>query len=1177
MVLSSSKPKTYLVPERERTDSPPSSLFGLAKTLFQFSDREVIQKCGLDAYFFLRYLKTLLVIFVPICAVVMPILIPLNYVGGIGQNLNVGENDADRNNTNTVVGLDTLAWGNVRNTHTSRRTAHLLMAILVVFWVCAVLFFELRVYIKVRQDYLTSAEHRLRASATTVLVNEIPGKWLTEEGLRGLFDVFPGGVRNVWLNRDLSVLLEKISVRDKVHRKLEQAETDLIKAAKKAQLKQRKADEKKERKEMKLKHMTKHEREERDAQEDAEARRMAEGEQGIQAGDHQDTPHIGSTLEELEPGTEVHEKGETSEKGHQREDSKGLRIFDPFAKVGQGLRGVVTKAGQGVDGQLETTNGFGVGIVTQRPARTQEANNVKAATADDTASRPSASDTLEAQPTGSHSVSAGSTKPIQKQGPQAPVGNTVRKLTNIDELYMSGETKFWQFWKPPTGGYASPIPQGEEASDYMAKQAATKKTAWQAFKESIPFLSKQEVETVEYQPAHNPENELLEEDQGEWSKYLKKKDRPTHLLPMFGVQALFGMPLISKKVDTIYWCREELAKLNLEIEEDQRHPERYPLMSSAFVQFEHQVAAHMACQSTVHHIPKHMAPRVIEINPRDVIWDNMNISWWQQWARTGGVVLFILAMVLLWAIPVAFSASLAQLDDLIRQNPWLEFLRANDSIETVANAVAGVLPAILLALLLVLVPIVLDLLAGFRGSKTGAQKSEFVQIFYFLFLFVQVFLIVSIASFFAASLGQLVENLQNLQSVNAVLDLLAENLPKAANYFFSYMILQALSTSSGTLLQIGTLFVWFILAKMMDSTARHKWARNTKLNTVNWGTFFPIYTNFACIGIIYSVIAPLISIFAIITFSLLWVAHRYSMLYVTRFESDTGGVLYPRAINQTFTGIYFMELCMAGLFFIEVDADNNAACTPHGIVMLVVLILTALYQIMLNRSFSPLFRYLPITFEDEAVLRDQAFERAQRRRFGIEDTDNESEDSFSDAPQSPRSARSNRRLRSPRIGDQNEDIEMDDMESKKGINLRNPMKQIGAWAKGGGNQVRKITNTDRQAIEYRKKQRQKDIEAQRAQGEALYGGINDDIEDLTPEERDTLVIHAFKHAALRARRPTVWIPRDDLGISDDEIRRTQAYSDHIWISNEGTALDSKVRVVYGKNPPDFSEVDVITL
>lgn len=90
-------------------------------------------------------------------------------------------------------------------------------------------------------------------------------------------------------------------------------------------------------------------------------------------------------------------------------------------------------------------------------------------------------------------------------------------------------------------------------------------------------------------------------------------------------------------------------------------------------------------------------------------------------------------------------------------------------------------------------------------------------------------------------------------------------------------------------------------------------------------------------------------------------------------------------------------------------------------------------------------------------------------------------------------------------------------------------------------------------------------------------GLNDEIEDLTPEERDKLVRRAFQHQALRAKRPVIWIPRDELGVSDDEILRTQQLSKHIWVSNEYTGLDGKGRVVYRRSPPDFSEVDLIEL
>ena len=108
-----------------------------------------------------------------------------------------------------------------------------------------------------------------------------------------------------------------------------------------------------------------------------------------------------------------------------------------------------------------------------------------------------------------------------------------------------------------------------------------------------------------------------------------------------------------------------------------------------------------------------------------------------------------------------------------------------------------------------------------------------------------------------------------------------------------------------------------------------------------------------------------------------------------------------------------------------------------------------------------------------------------------------------------------------------------------------------------------------------------DAESQASQtkaiGHALFSGIHDELEDLTPDERDRLVQRAFQHEALRARRPVIWIPRDDLGVSDDEIFRTQRYSKHIWVSNEYQALDGKCRAIFSRSPPDFSEVDLIQL
>ncbi|CZS91938.1 related to PHM7-similarity to A.thaliana hyp1 protein [Rhynchosporium agropyri] len=1195
------KPKTYLVPERERTDPPPRTPWGWLSAIFRFTDREVINKCGLDAYFFLRYLQTLLVIFIPLALVILPILIPLNYHGGRGNNY-ANETIGSPLEGPNVKGLDVLAWGNVRPSHTHRYWAHLILALVVIIWVCGVFFSELRIYIKVRQDYLTSAEHRLKASATTVLVSAIPSKWLTIEALSGLYDVFPGGIRNIWINRNFDELLEKIKERDEIFLQLEGAETELVRACKKAQKKQLEKDEKAYAKQS-MQKATKLDKQQKLKEENARAEVLAKS-GGISTEHEQQTPHtVDDAMDEeerraREQGTEngTHEKwkglnripgigGGLAAVG-QGFDAVGQGIGKGFNTVGDtvvgGARGA-RNVGRDINNQVETTNGFmnmDAGSVAEDDTYDQygryrgnlATRNAAAgpfgAGADNDAEKRRQQQDEEESPTSSRS-------PGIHGGDMKLPGNKTRQATHHHGGHdgaADGDRRHWgflKFWKAPAGGFASPVPTGYESGDEfpmtqrdggrsVSQPGEKPKGFFQKVKSVIPFLGGDEKEKPEYPVAYN--EEYKEDAHGAvWERYLKEKDRPTHKNPTAGWIPgwLTWIPFLGKKVDTIYWCRGELARLNLEIETDQKHPENFPLMNSAFIQFNHQVAAHMACQSVTHHVPKHMAPRTVEISPRDVIWDNMSIKWWEGWFRTAIVFGIVTGMVVLWTFPVAWTASLAQIESLANKYEWLRWLPKRIP-HKVLQGIAGVLPALVLGILLALVPMILKYLAGVQGAQTGVQKQRTVQNYYFAFLFTQVFLVVSISGGVSAALS-------NVRDITSIPNTLATQLPKAANYFFSYMILQALSTSSGTLLQIATLILWYLLPKLIDNTARQKWKRNTTLSTVTWGTFFPVYTNFACIGIIYSVVSPIIIIFVIITFTLLWVAHRYNMLYVTRFQLDTGGLLYPRAINQTFTGLYVMQLCMFGLFLLVRDDNDNASCIPQAIIMAVALVFTVLYQLLLNMSFGPLFNYLPITFEDEAVLRDEAFERAQARRLGLVD---EEEDGITEMPQHDGA------------------IEMSNItrgNSKYSkFNPVNIAQGAGTWAAKSGRQLKAKTmgNGTRESASphpHRRK-RHRDIEAQKKIADALYGGYNDEIEDLTPDERDVLVRHAFQHYALRARRPTVWIPRDDIGVSDDEVKRTREFAgNNIWISNVGAALDGKSRVVYGRNPPDFSEIDLINL
>ncbi|KFY90097.1 hypothetical protein V498_06181 [Pseudogymnoascus sp. VKM F-4517 (FW-2822)] len=104
----------------------------------------------------------------------------------------------------------------------------------------------------------------------------------------------------------------------------------------------------------------------------------------------------------------------------------------------------------------------------------------------------------------------------------------------------------------------------------------------------------------------------------------------------------------------------------------------------------------------------------------------------------------------------------------------------------------------------------------------------------------------------------------------------------------------------------------------------------------------------ACIGLVYSVIAPLILVFSMIYFGALWVLYRFYPPQLSDLELGATGLFYPTAIRQLMTGIYFMELCLAGLFFLVRDANGNATCTSQAIIMIVTMVFTALFHFSLD-------------------------------------------------------------------------------------------------------------------------------------------------------------------------------------------------------------------------------------
>ena len=325
-----------------------------------------------------------------------------------------------------------------------------------------------------------------------------------------------------------------------------------------------------------------------------------------------------------------------------------------------------------------------------------------------------------------------------------------------------------------------------------------------------------------------------------WMRYLDTKDRPSIYLPIRSW--LPPLPYMGHHIDSIYEYRTQVARLNREIAWAQQYPSKFPETNSALVCFNEMLSTPLAALPLKTQIPPSWTLKRGVI-PNDMIWQNVSISWWQQFARTSAVYLFVTALTLGFALPVSVAGSVSQIRYLTSVAPWLHWV--DELPAWLIAVIEGVLPQLMVSLLTDMVPPILRLLADIQGLHSRQAVENHIQIYYFAFLFVQVFLTVSLSAGITTIIGELKDSVESVPVV------LAQNLPKASNYFFSYITIYAFTKITRTLLQLSSLIQLLVLSPLFDKSARQVWVRGTLLNLQNWGTFIPALTNIACIGLFF--------------------------------------------------------------------------------------------------------------------------------------------------------------------------------------------------------------------------------------------------------------------------------------------------------------------------------------
>ncbi|KAL1614151.1 phosphate metabolism protein 7 [Diplodia seriata] len=596
------------------------------------------------------------------------------------------------------------------------------------------------------------------------------------------------------------------------------------------------------------------------------------------------------------------------------------------------------------------------------------------------------------------------------------------------------------------------------------------------------------------------------------------------------------------KFDTIAECQEDLRKIIPSVKAAQklRLDGDSKLLGAVFVEFETQSAAQAAFSLVSFNHPERIVPRQVGVHPNEVLWKNLRMSDWEALGRKLLAFAFVIVLTIFWGVPVAAIGSFSNVSYLAKKYTWLAWL--DRLSETQLGLLTGLVPALLLSLLQSLVPRFYRYIARQSGAVTLSHVELRTQTYFFVFSLIQVFLVTTFSSGLTAVIGQIA-----LEPSSAP-TLLAENLPKASNFYISYFVLYGIAISAVQVFNPLGLFWNEILPRIWPySTPRESFIKYVALDTPGYGSECAKWTNLAVIAISYSCIAPLVLGFATVGFGFIYLAMRYNFFYVFSTEIDTKGAFYAQALQQLTVGIYIAELCLIGLFSTRVTGDVSA--NGPLILMIVLFSLTIVYQYLMRETLTPLTELLP------------------RNLLAETEADYESRLSSDSASSSNSPDGSNKKDRKNRNKNRPDDEASSQHPRTQPLLAPDHAARSGRAQHRAGSMHHPARINDLYGHEKYKKVKdnfQRWFAPHSQSPAALASTLHPSLREPVPPYPEAIAKLAFVNPVVTREPPTLWIVRDEMRISEREIGEARREVDGLDVRDDGAWLDEKNAVQWEK-------------
>ncbi|KAH7533098.1 hypothetical protein FEM48_Zijuj04G0094200 [Ziziphus jujuba var. spinosa] len=422
--------------------------------------------------------------------------------------------------------------------------------------------------------------------------------------------------------------------------------------------------------------------------------------------------------------------------------------------------------------------------------------------------------------------------------------------------------------------------------------------------------------------------------------------------------------LWGRRVDAIDFYTSEIERLSEEISIEREKIASNPksIMPVAFVSFKTRWGAAVCAQTQQSRNPTiwltEWAPE-----PRDVYWDNLAIPYVSLTIRRLIIAVAFFFLTFFFMIPIAFVQSLANIEGIEKAVPFLEPVI---ELKFIKSIIQGFLPGIALKIFLIFLPSILMLMSKFEGFNSISALERRSASRYYIFQFINVFL----GSIITGTAFQQLDNFIH-QSANDIPKTIGVSIPMKATFFITYIMVDGWAGIAGEILRLKPLIIYHLKNFFLVKTEKDR-EEAMDPGTLGFNTGEPQIQLYFLLGLVYSVVTPILLPFIIVFFALAYVVYRHQIINVYNQEYESAAAFWPDVHGRIVTALVVSQLLLMGLL----STKNAAQSTP---LLITLPVLTIFFHRFCKGRYEPAFLRYPL---QEAMMKD-TLERAREPNLNL--------------------------------------------------------------------------------------------------------------------------------------------------------------------------------------------------